>query len=102
MQNIEEVKDIRNIERRTTVHYIELELDFGQSARYIILTEDLNKHHVCARWVPNLITDEQKALGDEVCKDWQGKVGRHRRYFLSNTMTIDETCIYSFEEVKIY
>ena len=45
-QNIEEVKDIRNIERRTTVNYIELELDFGQSARYIILTEDLNKHHV--------------------------------------------------------
>ena len=66
-QNIEEVKDIRNIERGTTDHYIVLELDFGQSARYIIVTEDLNKHNVCEQQVvSHLLTDEQKALGDEV------------------------------------
>ena len=48
-QNIEKVRGIIDIDRRATVHYIAQELDFGQSTRYIILTEDLNKHHVCAR-----------------------------------------------------
>ena len=48
-QNIEKVTGIIDIDRRATVHYIAQELDFGQSTIYIILTEDLNKHHVCAR-----------------------------------------------------
>ena len=66
-QNIEKVRGIIDIDRRATVHYIAQELDFGQSTRYIILKEDLNKHHVSARYVPHLLTDEQKALRDELC-----------------------------------
>lgn len=96
-ENIERVRQIVENDRRVTVRYIEEELDIGHSSVHKILTEHLNKRRVCARWVPRLLTEEQKQRRVEVCQAWLREYERKGDDFLSVIITEDETWVFQYE-----
>ncbi|EFN83602.1 hypothetical protein EAI_12402, partial [Harpegnathos saltator] len=59
-ENIEEVKEILRSDRCMSARLIEEETGIPKSTVYRILTEDLGKRKVCARFVPHTLTDDQK------------------------------------------
>lgn len=68
-ENIEKVKAILRSDRCVSARLIEEETGIPKSTVYRILTEDLGKRKVCARFVPHTLTDDQK--------DWRAALQRH-------------------------
>ena len=62
-----------------------------------ILKKHLDLRTVCARWVPHLLTEEQKTqrlkCSQELLKTYKGCNSR----VISNLLTGDETCVHMFE-----
>ena len=64
---------------------------------HTILKKRLDLRKVCARWVPHLLTEEQKTqrlkCAQELLKTYKGCNSR----VISNLLTGDETWVYMFE-----
>ena len=56
----DKVKDIIRTDRRTTVRSIAEKLSVSCSTVHEILTKELGMSKVSARWVPRLLTEEEK------------------------------------------
>jgi len=68
-ENVERVRSAINKNRRLTVR--ELEEDFGISKNIVnrILTEDLEMYRVIAKFVPRVLTEDQKNSRVEIVED---------------------------------
>lgn len=68
---------------------------FGVSLRTMhkILHEDLGLSKKSARWVPRLLTDDQKEERVRVCTKFVANVHRHSKAWLNNIVTMDETML---------
>ena len=68
---------------------------YGVSTQTIhrILHEDLGLSKKSARWVPKLLSKEQKEERVRVCKDFVAAVHRHSMAWLNNIVTMDETMV---------
>ncbi|XP_060601264.1 protein GVQW3-like [Ruditapes philippinarum] len=58
---------------------------------HIIVTKDLNMNKVCARWVPRLLTDENKATRVDASREFLRRYDRDGERFLRPIITTDET-----------
>ncbi|EGI68668.1 FLJ37770-like protein, partial [Acromyrmex echinatior] len=58
--SIEVVRNFIKHEPKSSVRYMEMELNIPKSTIYRILTEHLGLQKVCARFVPHKLTDDQK------------------------------------------
>ena len=61
-----------------------------------ILTEDLQMRRVSAKFVPKLLTEEQKELRKEICKDMLD-CANHDPEFMKTIITGDETWVYGYD-----
>ncbi|XP_064488498.1 uncharacterized protein LOC135400592 [Ornithodoros turicata] len=61
-----------------------------------ILTEDLQKRKLCARFVPHVLTSGQKRAGLEHCRDMQVTAAEDSE-FLPSIITGDETWCFQYE-----
>ena len=61
-ENIKKVREFIKIEPKSSVRYMEMELNINATSIYRILTEHLGFRKVCARFVPHKLTDAEKAL----------------------------------------
>jgi histone-lysine N-methyltransferase SETMAR len=61
-----------------------------------ILTENLNMRRIAAKFVPHLLTNDQKQRHVNVCLELQGKANEDTT-FISRIITGDESWIYSYD-----
>ena len=96
----EEVKDQVREEvlndRRVTVREIAVEVGISTDSVHSILTEDLRMRSVSAKFVFKLLTEEQKELRKEICKDMLDCVN-HDPEFMKTIITGDETWVYGYD-----
>lgn len=94
---VDKVADAVQQDRRLTTRQLSEMVGVSHNSVHKILTENLGKRKVCAKWVPHLLTDEQKALRVTLCA---AHLRRHRREgaaFLHRIVACDETWAHSWE-----
>jgi len=92
----EEVRTVVRNNRRLTVREIADGCGISVGSCDVILTEDLYMKRVCAKFVPRLLTDDQREqrqtiareLFERSCEDVQ---------FLKNTVTGDDSWVYGYD-----
>lgn len=96
---IDSVKSIVHEDRRVTIGEIisALNVDISYGSVQSILTETLKMRRVCARWIPRLLKDEQKARRVDVARDFLRKVEQEGDSFLDDIITMDETWLHMFD-----
>lgn len=68
----------------------------SKSAVHRILTEKLDMRKLCARWVPRLLTIEQKQRREDVSIECLAKFHSNKAEFLRRFITMDETWVHHF------
>jgi len=95
-ENIENVHEAILADRRQTTHDV-CEI-VGLSYRTVqhILADNLNMRRISARFVPRLVSDNQKALRVFVCRELKQQA-RDNPNFISNITTGVETWVYGYD-----
>jgi [histone H3]-lysine36 N-dimethyltransferase SETMAR len=93
-ENYDAVKQLVVTDRRLTVRRIAETLDISRRSVEIILHEKLGISKVCARWVPRMLTPEQKADRVEASKDLLAVYESDPAEFCAQIVTGDETWIH--------
>jgi len=89
-ENITKVREAILADRRQIIHDVceTVGLSYGTVQR--ILADNLNMRRICARFVPRLLSDYQKAHRVSVCRGLKQQA-RDDSCFISNIITGDET-----------
>lgn len=95
--NVDRVHDIVMKDRRLTLHYIAKEVGIAESTVHRILTEDLGMTKVSARWVPRLLTPDQKRVRQRMSRDNLALFNSDPDGFMARFVTQDETWVHHFE-----
>lgn len=94
--SIETVREFVKEQPKSSLKFMEMELDISKSSIYRILTEHLGYRKVCARFVPHKLTDDQKLLRIQHSKDII-KMTKKDKNFLYNIVTGDETWCFQYD-----
>ena len=94
---VQDVKDLLAEDRRFTVRTISSQLGVSKSYIHQILTDNLHMSKVSARWVPRLLSDEQKATRVECSTEFLNRFEMEGDQFLDNIITMDETWIWEYD-----
>ena len=78
-----------------TVQEIVAEVGISTGSVHSILTEDLNLQRVSAKFVPKLLTEQQKELRKEIFEDMLN-LANHDPKFIKTIITGDETWVYGY------
>ena len=81
---------------RLTVQEIVAEVGINTGSVHSILTEDLNLRRVSAKFVPKLLTEQQKELRKEISEDMPD-LAIHDPEFNKAIITGDETWVYGYD-----
>ena len=81
--------------RRLMVQEIVTEVGISTSSVHSILTEDLNLQRVSAKFVPKLLTEQQKELQKEISEGMLN-LANHDPQFIKTINTGDETWVYGY------
>ena len=89
----------RMIEEDSRVTVLQIAESVGISSGSVsnILHDVLGLSKVSARWVPHMLTDEQKCKRVQWCRKMIERFGRGRSYAVWEIVSGDETWIYSFD-----
>jgi histone-lysine N-methyltransferase SETMAR len=82
-ENIEKVRQAINEDRRKTIEQVSEETNVSWSSWQRILTEDLRMRRVSAKFVPRLLTEEQKDNRVNVCRDFKEELRNDPNIFIS-------------------
>ena len=82
-------------DRRLTVQEIVAEVGISTGSVHCILTEYLNLRRVSAKFVPQLLTEQQKELQKEISEDMLD-LANHDPEFINIFITGDETWVYGY------
>lgn len=94
--NLKATKDVIDGDRRKTVREVSECTGISKSSVQRILTSQLKMSHVSARWVPRLLTEEEKQVRVSASMTFLRKVERDST-FLSRIITTDETWVHYYE-----
>lgn len=93
-ENIKKVHKKVLENRRLKVSDVAEDLDISVGSIYEILTTHLHMKKLSARWVPRLLSDEQKRDRAKVCRSNLAILRRNRKNFLRCLVTGDETWVH--------
>jgi hypothetical protein len=93
--HVEKMHAIISENRRLTVHEVSEEVGISKISCHTILTKKLEMHHVAAKFVPHLLTDEQIANRVTVSQELFDLPNADEN-FLKNVITGDETWVYRY------
>ena len=96
----EAVEDVRSMvmkDRRLTVKFIGETLKISPSRVWSIITNDLCMKKVAARWVPKLLTEEQKKERVRLSRQNLRVYNANEEDFLARFVTMDETWVHYFD-----
>jgi len=99
--HIEKVRSVIRENRRLTIREVSEEVGICKSSCHTILTEKLKMHRVAAKFVPRLLTEEQKQNRVTVSQELLDRSNTYEN-FLKNVITGDETWVYGYDvETKV-
>jgi len=93
-ENMESVHRLLTEDRRTTLQMIADCLSIGKETVHWIVTEDLGKRKICARFVPHALTTEQKQERIVYCQDLL-LIEQDERF--GENITGDETWCFAYD-----
>lgn len=100
-ENIEAVRQLVKEDRRLTVRELSDDLGISIGSCHMILTEDLGMRRVAAKFVPRLLTADQKEARLAAATDLLECADSDPR-FLDRIITGDETWVYGYDpETKV-
>ena len=85
---------------RFTVRDIARKVGISLSTVRLILKKHLKVRKISARWVPHLLTDEQKRQRVKVAKKLLQMFPKYDKKQFANVVTGDETWVHYFEPVR--
>ena len=95
------VKDMIKVDRRLTIREISEDIGISLGSCQAILTNDLGLRRVAAKFVPRLLTSEQKDMRLETSKDLLNYCSDDDK-FLCSIITGDESWVYGYDpETKV-
>jgi len=83
-------------DRRRTIDEVSMLVGISHGTCHKILTEDLKMRRVASKFVPRLLSVDQKQQRLDVCLDIKENAADDPR-FLSNVITGDETWVYAYD-----
>ena len=96
LENIERVRLAIEGERRLTVRELENDLGIPETTVWEILNKILGMTRVCAKFIPKLLTTEQKDFRSEIAQDNLEMV-RDDENVLKKVITGDELWVYGYD-----
>jgi hypothetical protein len=94
--NIAKVRDAILANLRRTIHDVYEIVGLSYGTVQSILVDNLNMRHISAKFVPRLLSDDQKAYRVSVCRELEQQA-RDDPSFISNIITGDETWVYGYD-----
>lgn len=96
-ENVAAVKTMVDEDSRVTVSQIEQELGISSGSVRMILHEKLRLNKVSARWVPHMLTQEQKDARVKWCREMLARFDGGRSRTVWEIVSGDESWICSFD-----
>ncbi|KAJ4441881.1 hypothetical protein ANN_11741 [Periplaneta americana] len=93
---VERVRNLVMADRRLTVREIAEEVGVSKHSAHAILRDDLNMNRVAAKFVPKLLSPEQKDLRRDVAQDLLDTANTDPG-FLNTVKTGDESWVYGYD-----
>ena len=97
---VSKIKEIIEGDARFTVRDIARKVGISVSTVHLILKKHLKVRKISARWVPHLLTDEQKRQRVKVAKKLLQMFPKYDKKQFANVVTGDETWVHYFEPVR--
>ena len=97
---VSKIKEIIEGDARFTVRDIARKVGISLSTVHLILKKHLKVRKIAARWVPHLLTDEQKRQRVKVAKKLLQMFPKSDKKQFANVVTGDETWVHYFEPVR--
>ena len=97
---VSKIKEIIEGDARFTVRDIARKVGISLSKVHLILKKHLKVRKIPARWVPHLLTDEQKRQRVKVAKMLLQMFPKYDKKQFANVVTGDETWVHYFEPVR--
>jgi len=98
---VEEVRAAVNQDRRRTMHDFCAEVGIGYGSCQRILTEQLNMHRTAAKFMPRVLTQDQKDSRVAICQELKETVINDPTLLL-NVITGEESIVYAYDpETKL-
>ena len=94
--NIEKVRQLVRSDRRLTIRVIANEVGMDKETVRTILVDTLGMRKVCAKMVPRLLTEEQKAQRLNACRDILQQMEADEK-LLENVITGDESWVFQYD-----
>ena len=91
---MEQVRTAVNQDRRCTINDLCAEVGIGYGSCQRILTEQLNMHRIAEKFVPTVLTQNQKDSSVAICQKLKEPVINDPT-FLLNVITGDESIVYA-------
>lgn len=95
-QIIQEIHDIVLDDRRIKVREIASATGISDERVWHILHEDLKMKKLCARWVPHLLTIDEKRIRMQFSLSCLDRFNHNKTDFMSRLVTMDETWIHHY------
>lgn len=95
-QNVKKVRNMLNSDRRLSVRMLADECNIPKSTVHRIVTEDLGMRKICAKMVPKVLSDEQKAARATISRDLLEQCESDPN-FLDNVIMGDETWVFEYD-----
>lgn len=96
-ENVKKVEDIVLADRRVTIRHVAEVTGISYGSVQRIFANELEMRKVSARWVPRMLTDEQKKKRVDISRANLEKFQADQEKFLSRFVTMDETWIHHFD-----
>ena len=91
------VNDVVEMDRRQTVREISETVGGSYGTVRTILHDHLHMNHLCARWVPRLLKNEERETRVAVSRQFLRRVSREGDRFLDRIITCEETWLWLFD-----
>ena len=88
-QKVQEIKELLDKERRITIREVSQRVDCSVGTVHTIIHENLNMRRLCARWIPKMRSECQKAQMVESCQRFVQRFKAEGEHFLSRIVTAD-------------
>lgn len=95
-ENVAKVKVLLDSNRRTNIRLVVDELGISYGSVQKIITEDLAMRKVCAKFVPRVLSNEQKVNRKQISQEILNCVQRNPNFF-DNVITGDETWCFEYD-----
>src|SRR5215510_11789421 len=94
--NVAKVREFIRANRRLTVREVAEEVSISKTVCHEIITENLGMHGIAAKFVPCLLTDDEKQNRVDVSQELLDRANDDDN-FLENIITEDETWVYGYD-----